>query len=127
VPVPALNDPRYIEYENSTSSAAWKGRDVELDRHPPEQAFSDRQAMLSPANITCYAIRSGAWFEVRVKFVGDQIWDEKAIEHLVLDEKVKRKIVGLVEPHRKNRSRVIGDIVASKGKVRIGPPSWRRV
>jgi len=68
--------------------------------------------------LTCYAIRSNAWFEIRVSKVQDVQWEEKAIDYLVLEQRLKAKLVGLVEPHCRNKTRVMQDVIASKGKVR---------
>lgn len=104
--------------EPQVQQGAISDKYVEFDGIPPSQAFTPLQAALCPSLVNCISLESKVWYQVTVKNLQEVQWSKQAFDHLVLDPGFKEMLRGLVESHRKNRGRVISDVIQGKGKVR---------
>jgi hypothetical protein len=89
----------------------------EFDNTAPHEPFTKLQAQLCPSTVHCCVLRTKKWFLVTVKNLRNVEWAKHSFDHLVLDESVKQMIQGLVEQHKKNKGRVLSDVIPSKGQV----------
>lgn len=100
------------------------------DNLPRSTALTDEQAMLCPPVIDCHDLRSKKRLTVSIVNLQPVKWNEDALSHLVLDEKKKRMLEGLVRHHTtRNRRNEKGDLIAGKGQSLVillhGPPGVR--
>lgn len=110
---------RQTEYERSVFGAGLDLEHSDFDNFPRDGKFSKLQAELCPASVTCYALKTEHWFDIIISRIKDVEWATDTLNQLVLEDRIKNKLVHLVQLHRRNRDHVVSDIVISKGKVRI--------
>lgn len=113
-----LSESRHIEYESAVVGAGLDQDHAELDDFPRDKVFSDLQAQLCPSWVYCYSIKTKTFYQVSVSRIKDVEWETDVLKSLVIEEKRKKMLVGLVQQHRKNKSEMLSDITPSKGKVR---------
>ncbi|KAH8123348.1 hypothetical protein LI328DRAFT_156945 [Trichoderma asperelloides] len=97
------------------------------DRLPKSTVLTNTQAMLCPPVIGCHDLRSRKRYTVSIDNLQPVKWNEDAMDHLVLDNKKKDMLKGLVRYHsNRNRRNERGDIIAGKGQSLVillhGPP-----
>ncbi|PTB46010.1 hypothetical protein M441DRAFT_52809, partial [Trichoderma asperellum CBS 433.97] len=97
------------------------------DRIPASTILTDEQAMLFPAVIGCHDLRSKKRYTVSVNDLQPVEWNEDEMDHLVLEDKKKAMLKGLVSYHsNRNCRNEKGDLIAGKGEGLVillhGPP-----
>ena len=92
-------------------------RYLELDGQSPHTSFTPIQAQLCPSTVCCFSMNDEKWYTVMVDKVASPEWAKLAFNSLVLDESLKTMLRGLVEQHKKNKGKVMSDIIEKKGKV----------
>lgn len=101
--------------------------EYQWDKLPATTELTDEQAMLCPPVIGCYGVRSKELYTVSVDKLEPVQWDVDAMDHLVLDNKKKDMLKGLVGYHySRGDERSRGDLIAGKGQSLVillhGPP-----
>ena len=85
--------------------------------------------MLCPPVIGCYSVIGKEFHIVSVEKLGPVKWDVGAMDRLVLEEKKKDMLKGLVGQHYIRDEGVRGDLIAGKGQSLViplyGPPGVR--
>jgi hypothetical protein len=88
--------------------------------------LTDEQAMLCPAVIGCFDLRSKHMYTVSVDNLQPVEWNKDAMDHLVLETKKKEMLKGLVNYHSDTNRRKDRDLIAGKGQSLVillhGPP-----
>ena len=112
-----LGESRQIEYERSVVGTGLDTEHMSFDDFPKDQEFSPLQSQLSPSSVICYAIKSRGWFRISISRIRDVDWATDALKHLVIEPQTKSMLVALVQQHKNNKDKVLGDVIKSKGKV----------
>ncbi|OJZ81951.1 hypothetical protein ASPFODRAFT_84868 [Aspergillus luchuensis CBS 106.47] len=97
------------------------------DSLQPTAELTDEQARLCPASIGCHSLSDMQLYAASVERLTPVAWDVGAMDHLVLDEKKKDILKGLVGQHYNSQDHDMrSDIIDGKGKSLIillhGPP-----
>ena len=92
--------------------------------------LTDEQARLCPPIIGCYSLTSKEFYAVSVEKLEQVKWDVGAMNRLVLEDKKKEMLKGLVGQHYSPRYQGMrGDLIAGKGQSLVillhGPPGVR--
>lgn len=100
------------------------------DNLPISTALTDEQAMLCPPVVDCHDLRSKKRLTVSIVNLQPVKWNQDALSQLVLDEKKKQMLEGLVHHHtNRHRRNEKGDLIAGKGQSLVillyGPPGVR--
>lgn len=100
------------------------------DSLPSTAELTDEQARLCPASIGCHSLSDMKLYAAKVDQLAPVAWDTGAMDLLVLEEKKKNILKGLVGQHYNNRDRDMrSDLIAGKGNSLIillhGPPGVR--
>lgn len=90
-------------------------------------SLNDEQARFCPAIIGCHALSTRISYMVRVDKLMPITWNIGAMDHLVLEQKKKDILKGLVGQHYSRRKiKSEGDLIKDKGKGLVvllhGPP-----
>jgi hypothetical protein len=104
-------------YDDFTANVGLDSEYQHFDGFSKDDDFSDLQAQLCPSTAYSYAVKSRTWYEITISRTDEVQWEENAVKQLVLEESTKRMLVGLVKQHQENKTKVISDIIPSKGKV----------
>ncbi len=113
-----LSESRDVEYENGVVGTGLSHDHVIFDDFQKEKDFSSLQAQLCPSSVICYAIDTHAWFRITISRITDVDWATDALNHLVLEKlQTKEILVRLVQQHKNNKDKILGDVIKSKGKV----------
>ena len=122
------------EFEDQIREMRGYGTDIEhvdWDDHPLNTPLCPLQAQLCPPKITAFSLETGKWYFVHVEHLSEINWNQAAFNHLVLDERDKRNLKGLVEQHKKGKDHVLSDFIHNKGMglvvVLHGPPGVGKV
>ena len=122
------------EYEDHVREMRGYGNDIAhviWDDHPYNTPLCPLQAQLCPPKITAFSLETGKWYFVHVKNLSEIDWNQDAFNQLVLDERDKKTLKGLVEQHKKDKSHVLSDFIHNKGMglvvVLHGPPGVGKV
>ena len=94
-----------------------KDPNFELDEHSPNQSFTPIQAQLCPPTLCCFSLNDEKWYTIIVDNVISPEWNKDAFESLVLERSLKTMLRGLVDQHKKNKEKVMSDIIEKKGKA----------
>jgi hypothetical protein len=102
-------------------------KEYSWDELPIATELTDEQARLCPPVIGCFGVKSKEFFTVSVEKLEEVDWDMDAMEGLVLHDKKKSMLKGLVSHHYSPQSQKLkGDIIAGKGHSLVillhGPP-----
>jgi hypothetical protein len=102
-------------------------REYLWDELPTTTKLTDEQASLCPPIIGCYSVKTKEFFTVSVEKLDDVEWDTDAMEGLVLHDRRKSMLKGLVGHHYSPQNQKLkGDIIAGKGHGLVillhGPP-----
>lgn len=95
---------------------------VDLDSFEPTKDFSDLQALLCPASLTCFSLAMRKWYTISIDNLSEIAWNKSAWDHLVLDQMTKLTIRTLVANHRvrsrtSDKDIMTGDVIERKGSV----------
>jgi len=71
--------------------------------------------LLCPPTIGSYHINSGRWYEVNITKLNPVDWSDSAMDSLILDDRKKTLLTGLVKSYNDKRLKM-GDIIKNKGR-----------
>lgn len=92
---------------------------VSFDNFSAGGEFTSLQAQLCPSSVSGCSLKSRKWYNICVSRIESVDWAKQAWDHLVLEQKTKSMLLGLVQRHRKNKDEILSDVIPSKGKVGI--------
>ena len=88
--------------------------------------FSEEELLIASPVVLGFAFSEKLWLEFSLSGIEEIQWNSEAFESLVLPDKIKSNLKGLVSSHRFNAARTIDDVIQGKGKglnvVLHGPP-----
>jgi len=88
--------------------------------------FSEEELLIASPVVLGFAFSEKLWLEFSLSGIEEIQWNPEAFESLVLPDKIKSNLKGLVSSHRFNAARTIDDVIQGKGKglnvVLHGPP-----
>ena len=90
---------------------------IDFDEYSKDEKFSTLQAQVATPTVVCFSIDRELWFSIDVQSLSPVEWRKTAFDHLVLDKSSKDLLKGLVEQHKKNEEKLMGDVIESKGMV----------
>ncbi|KAL6818937.1 P-loop containing nucleoside triphosphate hydrolase protein [Trichoderma sp. SZMC 28013] len=117
-----LRSNNFREHNNTEPTVAYKPDD--LQQYPK---LNDEELSLCPAVIGCYDLKNKNRYLVSINNLQAVDWNEDVMKHLVMDERKKHMLKGLVL-HHSNRDphHETGDLIAGKGQGLVillhGPP-----
>jgi hypothetical protein len=88
--------------------------------------FSEEELLIASPVVLGFAFSEKYWLEFSLSGIEEINWNPEAFESLVLPDRVKQNLKGLVSSHRFNAAKTIDDVIQGKGKglnvVLHGPP-----
>jgi hypothetical protein len=88
--------------------------------------FSEEELLIASPVVLGFAFSEKYWLEFSLSGIEDINWNPSAFDSLVLPDRIKQNLRGLVSSHRFNAARTIDDVIQGKGKglnvVLHGPP-----
>ncbi|KAF2998857.1 hypothetical protein E8E13_003643 [Curvularia kusanoi] len=88
--------------------------------------FSEEELLIASPVVLGFAFSEKLWLEFSLSGIEEIQWNAEAFDSLVLPDKIKSNLKGLVSSHRFNAARTIDDVIQGKGKglnvVLHGPP-----
>ncbi|KAJ8119756.1 hypothetical protein ONZ43_g3363 [Nemania bipapillata] len=124
------SEPRELDVEEVSTKVELRKAPILLDFwktfvNKESVQFSDTQALLCPAKLPCFALKTQVWGRAMVDKVKPITWARDAFEVLQMDPAHKRTIQTLVAM-RKEKAVLFDDVIAGKGQGLVfllhGPP-----
>ncbi|OPB46587.1 hypothetical protein A0O28_0067090 [Trichoderma guizhouense] len=117
-----LKPPKFREQNITEPAVAYKPDD--FHQYP---ALNDEELSLCPAVIGCYDLKNKNRYLVSINNLQAVDWNKDVMKHLVMDERKKLMLEGLVRHHSDRHLRHdTGDLIAGKGQGLVillhGPP-----
>ena len=88
--------------------------------------FTEEELLISSPVVLGFAFSEKYWLEFSLSGIEDIKWNAEAFDSLVLPDRIKQNLKGLVSSHRFNAAKTIDDVIQGKGKglnvVLHGPP-----
>jgi hypothetical protein len=88
--------------------------------------FTEEELLIASPVVLGFAFSEKYWLEFSLAGIEDIKWNSEAFESLVLPDRIKQNLKGLVSSHRFNAAKTIDDVIQGKGKglnvVLHGPP-----
>lgn len=117
-----LKPPKFREQNITEPAVAYKPDD--FHQYP---ALNDEELSLCPAVIGCYDLKNKNRYLVSINNLQAVDWNKDVMKHLVMDERKKLMLEGLVRHHSdRNLRHDTGDLIAGKGQGLVillhGPP-----
>jgi SpoVK/Ycf46/Vps4 family AAA+-type ATPase len=88
--------------------------------------FTEEELLIASPVVLGFAFSEKYWLEFSLSGIEDIKWNAEAFESLVLPDRIKQNLKGLVSSHRFNAAKTIDDVIQGKGKglnvVLHGPP-----
>ncbi|KAF2818917.1 hypothetical protein CC86DRAFT_308344 [Ophiobolus disseminans] len=88
--------------------------------------FTEEELLIASPVVLGFAFSEKYWLEFSLSGIEDIKWNPEAFESLVLPDRIKQNLKGLVSSHRFNAAKTIDDVIQGKGKglnvVLHGPP-----
>ncbi|KAH4599395.1 hypothetical protein HBI82_168100 [Parastagonospora nodorum] len=88
--------------------------------------FTEEELLIASPVVLGFAFSEKYWLEFSLAGIEDIKWNPEAFESLVLPDRIKQNLKGLVSSHRFNAAKTIDDVIQGKGKglnvVLHGPP-----
>lgn len=88
--------------------------------------FTEEELLIAAPVVLGFAFSEKVWLEFSLSGIEEIKWNDEAFDSLVLPERIKQNLKGLVSSHRFNAARTIDDVIQGKGKglnvVLHGPP-----
>jgi len=99
---------------------------VEDDTDNKCHVFTEEELLIASPVVLGFAFSEKHWLEFSLAGVQDIKWNPEAFDSLVLPDRIKQNLKGLVSSHRFNAAKTIDDVIQGKGKglnvVLHGPP-----
>lgn len=112
-----------IDKERGTQSDA-KLDDDGIDSS--NYVFTEEELLIASPVVLGFAFSEKFWLEFSLTGIEDIKWNDEAFTSLVLPDRIKQNLKGLVSSHRFNAAKTIDDVIQGKGKglnvVLHGPP-----
>jgi SpoVK/Ycf46/Vps4 family AAA+-type ATPase len=105
--------------------------EVKLDTHEEDadnkcHVFTEEELLIASPVVLGFAFSEKYWLEFSLSGIDEIKWNPEAFESLVLPDRIKSNLKGLVSSHRFNAAKTIDDVIQGKGKglnvVLHGPP-----
>lgn len=88
--------------------------------------FTEEELLIASPVVLGFAFSEKYWLEFSLSGIEEIRWNAEAFDSLVLPDRVKQNLKGLVSSHRFNAAKTIDDVIQGKGKglnvVLHGPP-----
>lgn len=88
--------------------------------------FTEEELLIASPVVLGFAFSEKYWLEFSLAGIEDIKWNPEAFDSLVLPDRIKQNLKGLVSSHRFNAAKTIDDVIQGKGKglnvVLHGPP-----
>jgi DNA polymerase III delta prime subunit len=114
------------EIDQETAESAGSALDTVEDGPEKRHVFSEEELLIASPVVLGFAFSEKLWLEFSLSGVEEIKWNPEAFESLVLPDRIKSNLKGLVSSHRFNAARTIDDVIQGKGKglnvVLHGPP-----
>ena len=114
------------EIDQETGEGSGSALDTVEDGPEKRHVFSEEELLISSPVVLGFAFSEKLWLEFSLSGVEEIKWNPEAFESLVLPDRIKSNLRGLVSSHRFNAARTIDDVIQGKGKglnvVLHGPP-----
>lgn len=114
-------DPHDRQQTESAASVDDREEFSSYDNLSSKTEFTPLQAMLSPAVITGFGLKTHRWRTVSVSKLATIKWNKTAFNQLVLQQRTKKLLSGLIQQHAAG-IRGKSDFIKDKGKVRSTRP-----
>lgn len=100
--------------------------ETDEDGNMANHIFSEEELLIASPVVLGFAFSEKLWLEFSLSGIEEIQWNADAFDSLVLPDKIKSNLKGLVSSHRFNAARTIDDVIQGKGKglnvVLHGPP-----
>lgn len=88
--------------------------------------FTEEELLIASPVVLGFAFSEKYWLEFSLSGIEEINWNAEAFDSLVLPDRIKQNLKGLVSSHRFNAAKTIDDVIQGKGKglnvVLHGPP-----
>ncbi|KAJ4364446.1 hypothetical protein N0V83_009040 [Neocucurbitaria cava] len=88
--------------------------------------FTEEELLIASPVVLGFAFSEKLWLEFSLSGIDEIKWNAEAFDSLVLPDRIKQNLKGLVSSHRFNAAKTIDDVIQGKGKglnvVLHGPP-----
>jgi hypothetical protein len=88
--------------------------------------FTEEELLIASPVVLGFAFSEKYWLEFSLSGIEEIKWNNEAFDSLVLPDRIKTNLKGLVSSHRFNAAKTIDDVIQGKGKglnvVLHGPP-----
>ena len=88
--------------------------------------FTEEELLIASPVVLGFAFSEKLWLEFSLSGIDEIKWNDEAFDSLVLPDRIKQNLKGLVSSHRFNAAKTIDDVIQGKGKglnvVLHGPP-----
>lgn len=115
-----------IDAENGVGSNETSKLEMDDDGNMANHIFTEEELLIASPVVLGFAFSEKLWLEFSLSGLEEIQWNDEAFESLVLPDKIKSNLKGLVSSHRFNAARTIDDVIQGKGKglnvVLHGPP-----
>lgn len=115
-----------IDAENGVGENATTKLEVDDEGNMARHIFSEEELIIASPVVLGFAFSEKLWLEFSLSGIEEIQWNTEAFESLVLPDRIKSNLKGLVSSHRFNAARTIDDVIQGKGKglnvVLHGPP-----
>jgi hypothetical protein len=98
----------------------------EEDTNSKRHVFTEEELLIASPVVLGFAFSEKYWLEFSLSGIEEIKWNAEAFDSLVLPDRIKQNLKGLVSSHRFNAAKTIDDVIQGKGKglnvVLHGPP-----
>ncbi|KAF2127504.1 P-loop containing nucleoside triphosphate hydrolase protein [Dothidotthia symphoricarpi CBS 119687] len=112
--------------DQETGANAASKLDDENDTSDKNHVFTEEELLIASPVVLGFAFSEKLWLEISLSGIEEINWNAEAFDSLVLPDRIKQNLKGLVSSHRFNAARTIDDVIQGKGKglnvVLHGPP-----
>ncbi|KAL5114861.1 hypothetical protein ACEQ8H_007238 [Pleosporales sp. CAS-2024a] len=115
-----------IDQEMSKNPEAKVDRIGDDDGENKCHIFTEEELLIASPVVLGFAFSEKYWLEFSLSGIEDIKWNDEAFGSLVLPDRIKQNLKGLVSSHRFHAAKTIDDVIQGKGKglnvVLHGPP-----
>ncbi|KAF9693412.1 hypothetical protein EKO04_008637 [Ascochyta lentis] len=115
-----------VDAENGVGDNATSKLETDEDGHMARHIFTEEELLIASPVVLGFAFSEKLWLEFSLSGIEEIQWNAEAFDSLVLPDRIKSNLKGLVSSHRFNAARTIDDVIQGKGKglnvVLHGPP-----
>ncbi|KAF3038741.1 hypothetical protein E8E11_000692 [Didymella keratinophila] len=115
-----------IDAENGVGNNETTKLEVDDEGNMANHIFTEEELLIASPVVLGFAFSEKLWLEFSLSGIEEIQWNAEAFDSLVLPDKIKSNLKGLVSSHRFNAARTIDDVIQGKGKglnvVLHGPP-----